>query len=63
VFTGWETLRRKDRPPVLTKEALETYGGEWAIYKLGHPGQITNIEIDTNHFKGNFPYAFTLEGI
>lgn len=40
---GWETRRR--RGP----------GHDWAIVKLGHAGSLQKIEIDTNHFKGNYP--------
>ncbi|XP_030054766.1 putative inactive allantoicase [Microcaecilia unicolor] len=55
---GWETARRLDRPPVLKVDdngILQVSGSEWAIFRLGHPGVITHIEIDTNHFKGNYP--------
>ena len=47
---GWETRRR--RGP----------GHDWAIVRLGHPGVISKIEIDTNHFKGNYPDRASLEG-
>ena len=47
---GWETKRR--RGP----------GYDWAIVRLGAPGVIYKIEIDTNHFKGNFPDSASLEG-
>ncbi|MEK6565836.1 MAG: allantoicase [Bacteroidota bacterium] len=40
---GWETKRR--RGP----------GYDWVIVKLGRAGRIKRIEVDTNHFKGNFP--------
>ncbi len=40
---GWETKRR--RGP----------GYDWIILKLGSPGTIRKIEVDTNHFKGNYP--------
>ena len=46
---GWETKRR--RGP----------GHDWAIVRLGAPGLLTKIEIDTNHFKGNFPDAASIE--
>ena len=46
---GWETKRR--RGP----------GYDWAIIKLGRSGQIKKVEVDTNHFKGNFPDTCTLE--
>ncbi|XP_017311697.1 allantoicase [Ictalurus punctatus] len=55
---GWETARRLDRPKVLKmdkKGILQVPGFEWAVFRLGHPGVISRIEIDTNHFKGNFP--------
>ena len=40
---GWETARR--RGP----------GNDWVILALGHPGTIGRVEIDTAHFKGNYP--------
>jgi allantoicase len=40
---GWETKRR--RGP----------GHDWLILRLGAPGRVQKIEIDTNHFKGNYP--------
>ncbi len=40
---GWETKRR--RVP----------GNEWVILQLGHTGIIKAIELDTAHYKGNFP--------
>ncbi|HYE86755.1 MAG TPA: allantoicase [Vicinamibacterales bacterium] len=48
---GWETRRR--RGP----------GHDWAIVRLGHPGMVSKIEIDTNHFKGNYPDRASLEGV
>jgi allantoicase len=47
---GWETRRR--RGP----------GHDWAIVRLGAPGLVTCVEIDTNHFKGNYPESASLEG-
>ena len=46
---GWETKRR--RGP----------GHDWSIIKLGRPGLIRRVEIDTSHFKGNFPESCSLE--
>jgi allantoicase len=46
---GWETKRR--RGP----------GHDWAIIKLGQPGQIKRLEVDTAWFKGNFPESCALE--
>jgi allantoicase len=47
---GWETKRR--RGP----------GHDWAIVRLGTPGRLQKIEIDTNHFKGNFPDRASIDG-
>uniref|UniRef100_A0A4W3HGJ9 Allantoate amidinohydrolase n=1 Tax=Callorhinchus milii TaxID=7868 RepID=A0A4W3HGJ9_CALMI len=55
---GWETARRLDRPAVLKVDdhgVLQVPGCEWAVFRLGHPGVITRVEIDTCQFKGNFP--------
>ena len=46
---GWETKRR--RGP----------GHDWAIIKLGLLGLIKRVEVDTSHFKGNFPESCSLE--
>ncbi|XP_074640540.1 allantoicase-like [Tubulanus polymorphus] len=61
---GWETARRLDRPAILEADdsgILQVPGSEYAIFRLGHPGIISNIEIDTNHFKGNFPDSCKIE--
>ena len=46
---GWETRRR--RGP----------GYDWAIVRLGAPGIVRRVEIDTNHFKGNYPDSASIE--
>jgi allantoicase len=40
---GWETRRRREP------------GNDWCILALARPGTISAIEVDTCHFKGNFP--------
>jgi allantoicase len=47
---GWETARR--RGP----------GNDWVIIALGQPGEIARAEIDTAHFKGNYPDRVSLDG-
>lgn len=46
---GWETARR--RVP----------GNDWAILALGCPGVVEKIEIDTAHFKGNYPDRVSIQ--
>ncbi|DAZ94914.1 TPA: hypothetical protein N0F65_003084 [Lagenidium giganteum] len=64
---GWETARKKTRPPVLEANAstglLQVPGKDWVVLKLGHPGVIQQVEVDTNHFKGNFPESCVVYGI
>ena len=48
---GWETKRR--RGP----------GHDWAIVKLGKPGRIAKIEVDTSHFKGNYPDRCSIDAL
>jgi allantoicase len=47
---GWETKRR--RGP----------GHDWVVIKLGARGCIHQVEVDTSHFKGNYPDGCSLEG-
>ena len=47
---GWETRRR--RGP----------GHDWVIVKLATEGRVRRIELDTNHFKGNYPDTASIEG-
>jgi allantoicase len=46
---GWETARR--RGP----------GHDWVILALGRPGIVETVEIDTAHFKGNYPDRASLQ--
>ena len=46
---GWETARRR-RP-----------GNDWVVLALGHPGRIDKVEVDTAHFKGNYPDRVALD--
>ena len=46
---GWETRRR--RGP----------GHDWCVIRLGAPGTVRRVEVDTSYFKGNFPDSCSLE--
>ncbi|HXH68279.1 MAG TPA: allantoicase [Candidatus Limnocylindrales bacterium] len=47
---GWESRRRR------------TPGHDWCIIRLGLPGKIHGITVDTSFFTGNYPERFSLEG-
>ena len=48
---GWETRRR--RGP----------GHDWTIVRLGRPARIRRIEVDTKHYKGNFPDQCSIDAV
>ncbi len=48
---GWESKRRRDG------------GHDWAIIKLGSPGKVYEIEIDTSFFTGNYPPFASIQGL
>ena len=49
VYDGWETRRRR------------TPGHDWALVRLGLPGVIRGVVIDTAWFKGNYPPHASIE--
>ena len=44
IYDGWETRRRRD-------------GGDrdFAVVRLGAPGVLRSVVVDTAHFRGNYP--------
>lgn len=46
---GWETRRRREP------------GHDWLILALAHPGIIDRVEVDTAHYKGNYPDSCSLQ--
>jgi allantoicase len=50
VYDGWETRRRR------------TPGHDWAIVRLGAPGVVRGVVVDTAHFTGNYPPFVSVEG-
>lgn len=47
---GWETRRRREP------------GYDWAVVKLGVPGVVRGVVIDTSFFRGNYPERARVEG-
>jgi allantoicase len=50
VYDGWETRRRREP------------GHDWAILRLGLPGVVRGVVVDTAFFKGNYPPEVSVEG-
>jgi allantoicase len=51
VYDGWESRRRR------------TPGNDAAIIRLGAPGSITTVVVDTAYFAGNYPPEVSVEGL
>ncbi len=49
MHNGWETKRRRQG------------GNDWMVVKLALPGTVHRVEVDTLHFKGNYPDRCSLE--
>ncbi len=48
---GWETRRRREP------------GNDWCVLALAKPGVISAIEVDTCHFKGNYPDRCSIQAM
>jgi allantoicase len=48
---GWETRRRREP------------GYDWVILRLGTSGRIQCVEVDTAHFKGNYPHQISIHAV
>jgi allantoicase len=46
---GWESRRKRGR------------GHDWCVVKLARPGVLHGVDLDTQHFTGNFPPAASLD--
>lgn len=49
IYDGWETRRRRSA------------GSDFAIIRLGVPGIVRGVVIDTAHFRGNYPPSASVE--
>jgi allantoicase len=55
---GWETRRRRD---VVPGDPGFPGAHDWCIVRLGASGIVRGIDVDTAHFKGNFPESCALD--
>ncbi|MEV8332618.1 allantoicase [Streptomyces niveus] len=59
VMDGWETRRRRGASAARPHPTDEDH--DWALVRLGAPGVVRGIVIDTAHFRGNYPQAVSVE--
>ncbi len=57
---GWET--RRYRPADGVAPARDAAIHDWCVVRLGMPGVIRGVVVDTAFFRGNYPDACELEG-
>jgi allantoicase len=50
IMDGWETRRRREP------------GHDWAVVRLGIPGVVRGVVVDTSFFTGNYPPEVSVEG-
>ncbi|MEU6489360.1 allantoicase [Streptomyces sp. NPDC046984] len=60
VMDGWETRRRRGTSAGRPWPAEQDH--DWALVRLGAPGVVRGVVIDTAHFRGNYPQAVSVEG-
>lgn len=62
---GWETARQPKRPPVYKRDPSSGLmllpGFDWAVLQLGLSGYVNALDVDTNHYKGNYPESCLVE--
>ena len=56
VYDGWETRRRREPD-------RDIESGDEAIVRLGAPGVVRGVVVDTAFFTGNFPPEVSVEGL
>jgi allantoicase len=57
LYDGWETRRRRGSGRSLPADGEH----DWVIVRLGAPGLVHAVVVDTAHFTGNFPQACSVE--
>ncbi|QPP05881.1 allantoicase [Streptomyces bathyalis] len=59
IMDGWETRRRRGAGAEVPHPTADDH--DWALVRLGAPGIVHGIVVDTAHFRGNYPRAVSVE--
>lgn len=59
IMDGWETRRRRGVSAGMPHPDEDDH--DWALIRLGAPGVIHGLVVDTAHFRGNYPQAVSVE--
>lgn len=61
IMDGWETRRR--RGPSAGLPHPQPGDHDWALVRLGAPGVVRAVVVDTAHFRGNHPQAVSVDAV
>ncbi|WP_330454586.1 MULTISPECIES: allantoicase [unclassified Streptomyces] len=61
IMDGWETRRRRGAGASEPHPTDEDH--DWALIRLGAPGIVRGLVVDTAHFRGNYPQAVSVEAV
>ncbi|WP_329206011.1 allantoicase [Streptomyces sp. NBC_00683] len=59
IMDGWETRRRRGTGAAEPHPTDEDH--DWALVRLGAPGVVRGLVVDTAHFRGNYPQSVSVE--
>ncbi|WP_084704228.1 allantoicase [Phaeacidiphilus oryzae] len=59
IMDGWETRRRRN---TAERPHPDEDTHDWALIRLGAPGTVRGVVVDTAHFRGNYPQQISVEG-
>ncbi|MFC4496289.1 allantoicase [Streptomyces ovatisporus] len=59
IMDGWETRRRRGTGAGTPHPDADDH--DWALVRLGAPGIVRGVVVDTAHFRGNYPRAVSVE--
>lgn len=59
IMDGWETRRRRGVSAGQPHPGKDDH--DWALIRLGAPGVIRGLVVDTAHFRGNYPHEVSVQ--
>ncbi|MBF9070217.1 allantoicase [Streptacidiphilus fuscans] len=59
IMDGWETRRRRGVDEETPHPEADDH--DWALIRLGVPGVVRGLVVDTAHFRGNYPQAVSVQ--
>ncbi|MFD7864976.1 allantoicase [Streptomyces sp. NPDC059783] len=59
IMDGWETRRRRGADAAHPFPAPDEH--DWALIRLGAPGIVRGLVVDTAHFRGNYPQRVSVQ--